>query len=439
MVMSGLLVLLMLVMFSYTKEIRVATSKFNLLVCFVPSFWLALVFMRLRPKLQFAKSSFLLLALQAWAFVASAVVAEAAVKELQLDDQAILYWTYFTVYALTATLVWIYPKTRLYVARAIIPIVTIDALVSVAQYFKVGIALRIQDYYFPLAAASRDMLLKFTGNHPRVSGFHPAQSSAGVFYAVAFFLIGMRLFYRKLYIWEWVLLPLFLFCIVATQVRTILIPLALGCILMTVYIVKRYQFKSAILAFLAAGIGFALRNRIKFGYLNGDQSTLRWRVHVAWPQAYKIYAEFPITGIGMDARLAYSRFPSKTTVFDRWVTWGALDSSYLHVLAVSGIVGVAIFALFALLAFAGLVKISLDKSQSAERRSLALASVAVFGILLFLLGTFEDFYWKESMMLPIILFGLAGPTPEELRNSLNAMVRKKGIAPRTLAQAPAVG
>ncbi len=91
----------------------------------------------------------------------------------------------------------------------------------------------------------------------------------------------------------------------------------------------------------------------KFGYLTqspsvSNDASYKTRTDVRWQQAYDIYRDFPITGIGPDQSLTFGLGGT-----DKFVPKGeTMESMYMLYLACHGIIGlILVVALFALLLF----------------------------------------------------------------------------------------
>lgn len=376
---------------------------------------LIVTFSKLKVPLRIVWPVGLLMVLQIW-FVFCDMQASLTLGRFSpfgTPDFLLLFYVFYFIQA--AALVYYAPETRKLLIKMLIWSTALSSFVALLQFIKVGPALQLGNLY----NAARN--LENWDNRGGVRAFGltgwPAMMALTSLGAAA--LIASRMLDRKLKVWELLACIAFLGVSLTAQARTLYPGIALAALALLWMLAKRDKPKALAFVMLAAALVTVLvtlfYDRIAYALTTNifNDPNLNFRMHVAFPQAYKIFEARPWTGIGPDLNLV---FISPATIPDRWVTGQTLDNGYLMLLAWGGLPALAIFLSAIGSGIAGLAKIVKMKGIDPSRRQLAFYGAAMLlGLLDYMLGGVGFVDTPFISMLLMTAIGLSLPSRDEAK------------------------
>ncbi len=395
-------------------EVRNVLSLRVLILDSLNLLWLLFAAGIFKPKIRIPLAAQLLLVIQVWLMV-SAVVANLTLgREIGLDTIFYLPLLYFMSFAIPAILVSLVGEARQILTWLVYGVIFISSAIAVAEFFHVPFAMRIFAMYFSVQVAMGDEALSASGI--RASGLSIGSAVLSQQALACFALIAMQLRTRKLTMIEWVIGIIFLLSVFMGQVRTIVVALVLILVYVGYLLVRRYKAKGGLLTGLGVVGILGMMRFFNFGYLTADflkDQTMKWRYTTVWPQALECYRALPWTGIGPEQGFSHVSMMNMIAPRDRYMSTGTMDGSYHTILATSGLIGCLLWGTIGALLVVGLLAIIRSPIESGERKNYAAGLLTVVSMLLLLLYTFSNLYWREAMVPLLIAFGAMTRTPEE--------------------------
>lgn len=275
-----------------------------------------------------------------------------------------LFFLYFLFFLQAAALSFYVPKARPIYFNILFIACIAHCGVALLQFVHFGPALTLASYY------NDNDLTNWGGlGGTRVVGLSGWPDQLTDYALVGFSFAASALLFRKIKGREYVVAVAFLLVALMPQVRG-LYPAVAVLIIWFIWLVAKRNNQDAFgytVASVAAvgGLMFAAYEKLKYG-LNGDTSSLSYRLETGWPQAFDILKVRPFFGIGPEPNF----ISLQTLEVDRFVKGYPLDNGYLVLGAWGGYPAMGIFIVGAIVTLVTLTKMAKKRMVPIRRRIL---------------------------------------------------------------------
>jgi hypothetical protein len=325
------------------------------------------IHLQTRAPLRIAAPYYVLLVLHVWLVFCTLHAAATMGLSRTFSIGGYFLLMYLVSFMQGAALASLDSRYRTWLIRLIIGLAVTSAVVGLLQFVRFGPALAIAGHYNDF----QDITSYDAREGIRATGLAAWPEPFATQCLGAAALIGAPLLFRRLRWFESVGVLALLAISVMPQSRTLMPSILLVGLLFALLSVFRYRVLSVVqLALVAAAFSalFVLGGS-RLAYLKEtdlqNDSNLRFRQEVAWPQAYRILEQRPLLGIGAENGLAWgARFTPRT----RWLEAASVDNGPLLIGAWSGYPGIFLFVAMMIAAYLSSARLALNRNAPRESR-----------------------------------------------------------------------
>jgi hypothetical protein len=320
---------------------------------------------------------------------------------------------YLIPFFLAAAMVYIEPKSRVWILRMIFAVFTISCIVAFLQFMRVPPALALSKHYTYKTIDNWDSI----GGGLRAVGltWHPRVIAIQAIFCLA--LVASTVLSRKLTRLELFALFFYSGIVIFSQARMIYFVLIVVWIAFLAFLLSKDR--GLVLKLILAGVACILfvftvaPNRLAYATQSSsleEDASYKHRAQNNWAQADRIYEAFPMTGIGPDQVLMLG---GRSDPFDKWTNGMIMESGYRLFLAMYGVPGLTLL----IVCFGGSLILTLllflSPGESLMRRRVAgvgFAAVAVVMLNCYASNTVDEYM---SMPLSFMIAGMLLRTRQE--------------------------
>ena len=320
-----------------------------------------------------------------------------------------LFFLYFALFLQAAAINFYYPKARGIYFNALFMACIAHCSIALLQFLHFGPALSIASLY------NDNDLTNWGGlGGTRVVGLSGWPDQLTDYALVGFSFAASALLFRKIRGREYVVATAFLLVALMPQVRGIY-PVIGVLIAWFIYMVAKRNNQDAFGYTVASvtslgGLMFVAYEKLKYG-LNGDTSSLVFRLETGWPQAFEILKFSPYFGIGPDPNF----IAVQSTEVSRFIKGYPLDNGYLVMGAWGGYPAIGILILGVIVTLVSLVKMTKKRLDPLRRR--VLFTLTIFCVALFVaMMTGPEIFAVYHIGIVFVLGGLLMSNEQEYQD-----------------------
>jgi hypothetical protein len=360
-----------------------------------------------------------LLLMQGWLSFTSMYADLTIARSLRLSVYDFRFFVYVLYFFSGYSLSYVFPETREWVRRLVLITLSLSLLVGFLQFLHFQPALRLAEIY--IAKEDVDITAWDRIKGTRAIGLDGWPFNFARTAVVGFALAVGAALWRIIKPWEFMLSLLFLVGGIMAQARTAY-PTIFLSFLILIYILLRQKSnaKWGYLAIIVAATAalFTLGYE-QLGYAlealePTKASSFQYRQEFAWPQALRILADRPWTGIGIDTNFEVGQTQGVIRI-SKWTEGIVLDSGYLLLLAWGGYPALFILILTFILAAIGLYKARVDKNLTHDQLPFLMLGVLYLLFLINVMGAENGITLTRNNAVLVFCMGLITPIPKKPR------------------------
>ncbi|KXK17415.1 MAG: O-antigen ligase family protein [Fimbriimonadaceae bacterium] len=373
--------------------------------------WIAVGAFRQRIPLKVALPVALLLILQAWGAISSALVAASVGRSFPINYFDVLFLRYIFLFFMASMLVYIDVKNRQRLTLVLYLYIGVNAVLQYLQFLHFGPALALaQANPWDIDPTNWDLR-----GGTRAGGFSIFPGPAALSDMMICALIVGQTFVRRLKGWEHILFLFFAGASLTAQARTHMPALALVSLVYMVQVIRTERARAVFYMTVLTIVGmlFVVFGWERLGYAFGenwlDAGSLKWRQNVSWTQANMINQNFPWTGLGPDPAL----LTNLKLGADKWSPKRSLESGWLAIESAYGLVGLALAAGVAAATLLVPFVVWGNRRSSADRKALSITILlSAIGLFIGMTGN-TVIHWEWPFFILMIVGGMCMPSADE--------------------------